>query len=256
MTEVERQGLVELSLLAGQMMLENGAETSRVEDTMERMIQYGLGRERDPSVTHTYVTVNGIFVQLDHRHVTNFRRVDVRSHDLGKVTRVNQISRSFTAGDLTLEAALQALKEVAAERKTDYAIGWRVLATAVLSGSVMLILGGAFRDLPAAILSGVVCYFVQMLLWRKTKVPFLSEYAATFIGGSLAYALTLAFGGHVDAVMIGTVAPLVPGIAITTAIRDIMAKHYLSGMIRGLEGIFVAGALGTGIATVYYLFIL
>ncbi len=120
----------------------------------------------------------------------------------------------------------------------------------------MLILGGSFQDLPAAILSGVVCFFVQLALWSKTKAPFLSEYAATLMGGSFAYGLTRVFGGHVDAVMIGTVAPLVPGIAITTAIRDIMAKHYLSGMIRGLEGVFVAGALGTGIATVYYLFIL
>ncbi|WP_311794883.1 threonine/serine exporter family protein [Alicyclobacillus acidiphilus] len=119
MTEAERHCLVEASLLAGQLMLENGAETSRVEDTMERMIRHGLGADRDPSVTHTYVTVNGIFVQLDHRRVTNFRRVDVRSHDLGKVTQVNQISRSFTAGAITLEEALHSLTYISSLLSSD-----------------------------------------------------------------------------------------------------------------------------------------
>ena len=39
------------------------------------------------------------------------------------------------------------------------------------------------------------------------------------------------------------------------AIRDMMAKHYLSGTIRLVEAVFIAGAIGTGVATVYYLFI-
>ncbi|MGG4393257.1 threonine/serine exporter family protein [Paenibacillus thiaminolyticus] len=33
--------IMEMALLAGKVMLENGAERSRVEDTMERIIRHG-----------------------------------------------------------------------------------------------------------------------------------------------------------------------------------------------------------------------
>ena len=51
-------------------MLENGAETSRVEDTMERMISKALGVERNQE-TFTYITLSGIFVRTDMNN-TNF----------------------------------------------------------------------------------------------------------------------------------------------------------------------------------------
>ncbi|WP_082061662.1 threonine/serine exporter family protein [Paenibacillus sp. E194] len=55
--------------------------------------------------------------------------------------------------------------------------------------------------------------------------------------------------------MMGAVAPLVPGIAITNAIRDMMARHYISGMIVAIEALFTANALGAGIASASYLFL-
>lgn len=236
-------------------MLENGAETSRVEDTMERIIRHALGEEKG-KVTYTYVTVNGIFVQLDHHSGTNFVRIDSRTHNLGKVTKVNHISRAFTSGKLTLNEVYKSLTNISDDNHASYSLSMKLFWTAVMSGSVMLILGGHFTDLPAAMIAGLICYLSYLIVWRVIKASFLAEYIATFVGGTVAYFYTVYAGGNIDSVMIGTVAPLVPGIAITNAIRDIMAKHYLSGLIRGLEGLFIAGALGTGVATVYYIFVL
>ena len=53
--------LLEAYLLAGKIMLQSGAETSRVADTMERIIRNALGNPNS-SETYTYVTVNGIDV--------------------------------------------------------------------------------------------------------------------------------------------------------------------------------------------------
>ncbi|NMM55010.1 threonine/serine exporter family protein [Paenibacillus aquistagni] len=41
--------IVETVLLAGKLMMENGAETSRVEDTMERMMRKALCDSRSSS---------------------------------------------------------------------------------------------------------------------------------------------------------------------------------------------------------------
>ena len=134
--------IIDASLLAGRIMLENGAETSRVEDTMERMISTSLGIKHGTNA-FTYVTVNGIFVNIGLDN-TNFVRIDNRDHNLEKVTKVNQISRMYSEGRLTIEQVLSKLKAVDQD-PLDYPLWFRLICTAVLSGSVMLIMNGTFK---------------------------------------------------------------------------------------------------------------
>lgn len=244
--------LIKAVLLAGKIMLENGAETSRVEDTMERMMCKALCKNQNEE-TFTYITLNGIFVKTD-MHNTSFVRIDNRDYNLDKITKVNQISRFFTEELLTIEEVYARLQMVDKEQM-GYSLLMKFIFTAILSGSVMLIMNGTFIDLPASMIGGLVCYLAYLLAYRYLKIPFITEYIAAFLGGLAAFIVNSMVGSHLSSVMIGTVAPLVPGIAITNAIRDILAKHYISGSIRMVEGIFIAGSIGTGIATVYYIFI-
>ena len=244
--------IIDASLLAGRIMLENGAETGRVEETMERMISTALGVEYR-TASFTYVTVNGIFVNVGMDN-TNFVRIDNRDYNLEKVTKVNQISRKYAEGSLTVEEVLKELKAVDQD-PLDFPLWLKLVCTAILSGSVMLIMKGTFIDLPASMIGGLFCYIVYLIGLKLIKTPFIVEYMAAFLGGIVAYYINSIVGSQLNSVMIGTVAPLVPGIAMTNAIRDMMAKHYLSGTIRLVEAIFIAGAIGTGVATVYYLFI-
>jgi uncharacterized membrane protein YjjP (DUF1212 family) len=48
--------------------------------------------------------------------------------------------------------------------------------------------------------------------------------------------------------------PLVPGLLITNAVRDLMAGHLVSGLSKGAEAFLTAFAIGTGIAVVFSLF--
>ena len=245
--------ILDTSILAGKIMLQSGAEISRVEDTMERIIRNALNKP-DSTEAYTYVTVNGIFAKITGSE-TSFARIDQRDFDLNKVTKVNQLSRSFAEGDIELTEMQHALQVLEGESAS--IPRWlKLLCTAGLSGSIMLIFGGDYIDLPATMAAGVIAYMTYLFIWNTLNVPFLSEYTGTLIGGTIGYLLTVSFGENIDLVMVGAVVPLVPGILITNSIRDIMARHYLSGLIRFIEGIFTAGALGAGIATVYYLFII
>ena len=244
--------MLEACLLAGKIMLQSGAETSRVEDTMERIIRNALGNPNS-SETYTYVTVNGIFAKIDNCK-TSFVRIDQRDFDLNKVAQVNQLSRSFAAKDINLIEMCNALEQIEQEKATT-PLWLKLLCTAGLSGSIMLIFGGTFIDLPATIAAGVISYLTYLFIMNHLNIPFLSEYTGTFIGGTIGFIISKWIGNQIDLIMVGAVVPLVPGILVTNAIRDIMARHYLSGLIRFIEGIFIAGALGAGIATVYYLFI-
>lgn len=53
-----------------------------------------------------------------------------------------------------------------------------------------------------------------------------------------------------DIVVVGGVMPLVPGVAITNAIRDVIAGDLLSGLSRGLEAALTAVAVSMGVVII------
>ena len=59
-TQVQYRLIHDIALLAGEIMLQNGAETYRVEDTITRILSIsGFAR------TEAFVTITGIFVTLE-----------------------------------------------------------------------------------------------------------------------------------------------------------------------------------------------
>lgn len=72
--------IMEVCLLAGKIMLQSGAETYRVEDTMMRMARFGIEH------THSYVTPTGIIFSAEGSEPTKTKliRISERSTDLKK----------------------------------------------------------------------------------------------------------------------------------------------------------------------------
>ncbi len=62
--------------------------------------------------------------------------------------------------------------------------------------------------------------------------------------------LKLGIATNQDIITIASVMPLVPGILITNAIRDLLAGELLAGMSRGVEAALTAFAIGAGVAIV------
>ena len=60
----------------------------------------------------------------------------------------------------------------------------------------------------------------------------------------------LGIGHHMNYMIIGSIMPLVPGVAFTNAIRDIANGDYLSGAVRMLDAmlVFVCIAVGAGMS--------
>lgn len=103
----ETYDIMEVCILAGKIMLTNGAETYRVEDTMIR-IAHSFGAKE----AHSYVTPTGIVFSIegDQPTKTKLVRINERTTDLNKVTKVNSISRKISNQQLTVEEAWYALK--------------------------------------------------------------------------------------------------------------------------------------------------
>ena len=242
--------LMKTALLAGTILMQNGAEVYRIEDTMERIMRKGLNNP-DPKIIYTHVTLTGLFVRIEDVG-TDFTRVEDRTYNLTKTTAVNTLSRQYTSGVITLEDMYEELKRV--YKSTSAVPTWfKVLCSGILSGGIVLIFEGSWRDVFPGFIAGAMAFYTFVIVASYLKAPFISEYISTFVGGVFGYlAYSLLGGVSLQLAMIGAVVPLVPGITITNSMRDIMARNYLSGMIRFVESFCVAFALGAGVVTVYY----
>lgn len=239
---------VQVCLLAGKIMLQSGAETYRVEDTMTRMAD-ALGLHGADS----FVTPTGILFQSGEADSAKLIRIVARTTDLQKVSAVNNVSRKLGNGEMTTADAYAELLEIERVKPT-YPMSMQIAAAAISSGCFTLMFRGSLADFLPGILCGGLGFAAFLLLHRLVKVKFFAEFIASLLIGLLAVLLVeLHIGRMLDKVIIGSVMPLVPGLLITNAVRDLMAGHLVSGLSRGAEAFLTAFAIGAGVAVVFTL---
>ncbi|MFE8701380.1 threonine/serine exporter family protein [Cytobacillus sp. FJAT-54145] len=239
--------IMEVCLLAGKIMLQSGAETYRVEDTMSR-IAHSFGVKE----SHSFVTPTGIIFSVESEEPTKTKliRITERTTDLHKVTLVNSISRNISSGEMTLEKAYHELKEVE-ESKLTFKMTTQILAAAISSGCFLIMFQGEWADFLSAFIAGGAGLWSLIYFHRLVPIKFFSEFVASLIIGILSFLFVKIGVGHeLDKIIIGSVMPLVPGLLLTNAVRDLMAGHLVSGISKGAEALLTAFAIGSGIAIV------
>ncbi|GAB3065836.1 threonine/serine exporter family protein [Virgibacillus ainsalahensis] len=232
-------------MLAGKIMLESGAETHRVEDTMNR-----IAAASGLADAQSHATPTGINFSSGAAEVTNFMRITSRSTDLHKIAEVNSVSRQITAKVIHLKKAYNKLRVIDNARLTFPA--WaQIIAAAMVSGSFSYMFGGTWPDILPGLLAGGAGYAGMLAFDSFLQIRFLAEFFGAIILGLFAVLfIQINFGNSLDYVIIGAVMPLVPGLHITNAIRDLLAGHLLAGVSKGVEATLTAFAIGAGVAVV------
>ncbi len=240
----EKINIMDVVVLAGEVLLHNGAEIFRVQETMTRIAQaYGVA---DFDV---YVLSNGIFLSIseDKMHYsTGIKHIPLAPVHLGRVAAVNNLSRQIVLGECTLEQAYEQLNEI---QQIPYKAKWfRVICSAMGSGCFCYLLGGTFWDaIPSFLSGGILQIFV---LWYSTKRP--SKIILNVLASALATFCSLVLyrvglGDDINSMISASIIPLVPGVAITTSIRDFFNSDYLSGTIRLMDALSIAFSIAIGV---------
>lgn len=240
--------IMEVCVLAGKIMLQSGAETYRVEDTMARIsAAYGFHH------SHSFVTPTGIIFSLDGEDSSKLIRVSDRTTDLKKVTIVNDLSRRISTGTLPANEAFQKLKEIE-QAKLFFPTTIQIIAAAIASGCFLIMFQGKWNDFIPAVITGGIGFSGLIYIHHIVKLKFFAEFVASaIIGLSAILFVRLGIGIDLDKIIIGSVMPLVPGLLITNAVRDLIAGHLVSGISKGAEAFLTAFAIGAGIAIVFSL---
>ena len=241
----EQNRIMELAYEAGAILLENGAEISRVDETMRRIAgHYGVDDE------NFFVLSNGIMATAKGFARTKF--IPIKGASLDKVVAVNQLSREVSVGKCDLEQLESRLKAIRAMRPKP---AWeQIAASAFGSAAFCIIFGGGFADSIAAFVAGLVLWVYMLFVGYRH----LSRIAGAITGGLLATLLCgvmfrLGLGTHLSNMIIGAIIPLIPGVPFTNGIRDLAHEDYIAGVTRLLDALLTFFCISMGVALAFML---
>ena len=276
--EQSRRAL-ELVTRIGEVLLKNGGEIFRVQQTMQLVAKaYGI-----PGF-QVYVLANGLFVSMQEegRTITRpvesgdaagqeqlfgqahlasrahlasqVRYVPLSSVHLGRVAAVNNLSREIVAQKYTVEEASRKIEQIDKLPFTSNAV--QTLMSGLGAGAFCILFGGSLLDSAAAFLSGLALWlFVLFLTARganKIMVNILASALVTAMG--VLFFHLFSFGDSMDMIVIGSIVPLLPGVPLTNSIRDYLNGDYLSGTIRMIDAVLVACCIALGVGIVLRVF--
>lgn len=235
-------GQIKALTLAGRIILENGGETYRAEDTIFRMAHAMGLKEPD-----AFGVPSGLFISFTDEQGerrTTVCRMHGRDTDLSRVDAVNQLSRQLSAGEITGDEMLQLLTKLAAPASVSR---WHAPLTAALTAlGFALMFEGSFWEM---LISAVCAALTQMIPWvwswqHDTMVKLVLGSAISTLVPMLFHHLT-GFG-LVDAMVAGALMPLVPGLSMTNAVLDVVRGDMVSGTAHGSRALLTAALVAGG----------
>ncbi len=244
---------VKLAMFAGEILLRNGAEAFRVEDTISRILKH-----YKYSTVETLTTTTGIHISIvddDDNVTTLVKRIHHRTIDLNKIADVNAISRRICEDKICAYSAFKELEII--NSSVTYRDETLILSWAIACAGFAYILNDSLYEAVAtlfiSLLSGTFAIKGCKNLSRIAYPCTVSAFTA-FIAILVSH---FAYGLNMDNLIISGIMPLVPGVASVNAIRDMLNGDYMCAQSRLLDAISVAIciALGVGFSLSLYFFL-
>ena len=249
----------ELALEVGQLILRSGGSTNSCEKLMTRVcVAYGYGK------TESFVTPTGIFISVgDETHpvMTQIRRIEGRSIDLGKISSVTALVHTLMQKPcaehpkdcLKIEEFQKKLQAI--ENEKLYPEWLRIFCGGATSGFFCLLFGGSWLEFAVAYLVGILVSITLRLIVLLRMNNFLVHALGAAMVVVFAQLLNLWIPFiKLDNIIIGGIMLLVPGLSITNAIRDTMSGDLVSGTARAVEALLISIGIAAGSGTMLKLF--
>lgn len=247
--EFSVSNLLKVIKLAAQITLENGGETYRAEETIKF-----ISRSFDVQEIESIATPTGFYITLSldgDENNTLVKRIRKRTIDLHKINDVNQVSRQLSQHSITLDEALEKLNEI--NKRKSLNLKYHVLYAGLSSAFFAVLFGGGVLEFLTALITGIIVSIVSRRFENLHSYQFFSSIFSGFIIAFLAISATFfTRTGNYNHIIVGCMMPLLPGLAMTNAIRDTIRGDLISGMARATEALLVASSLAVGAGMVIY----
>lgn len=243
------QGILDV----GEEMIVAGAEVSRVEDSIERMcVAYGA----TPGRVNVFIITSNIQVTVevpDGSIITQIRRIMRNDVNFDRLDYLNDLCRRICATTPEPVALQEQLSEVLNRKKQPRMLSY--LGAVLAAGGFAVFFGGTWLDFLGASTVGIVIVLFGGFLSLREENQLIYNFVVSLVAGILSPLLVeLGIGSNPDKIMIGAIMLLIPGIAMTNALRDMLMGDIASGMLRLVDSIIVAASIACGFALSIILF--
>ena len=248
---MEQGKILEIAVKAGTILLRFGAETYRVEETINRICKsYGL-------ICDAFALPTGVFVSIEGNEgiSTICKRIPSRTVDLEKISRLNDLSRRIEKNKPDYDEVMHDLDII--NCCPTYSKLFIVLSFAFTAFAYALLFGGVLKDAFSAFFIGILLGTMRTVFSKGISFPFIEYFAGGLIAGILSsVAATILSGVNPYVVIIGSVTNMLPGVALTNGIRDLLHGDSVSGLTKLGEAMMVVAviAAGTGLGLTFWFF--
>ena len=235
--------LISCALDIGEQMLISGAEISRVETTIQ-LICAAYGCQRTDVFTITASIVVSI-VSREGNHLSQSRRINGSRTDLTKLDKLNNLSRHICKHTPDYDYVEEKLRAICSAKP--YSLWLEALGSALIDFAFTVFFGGTYMDGLVASVLGLGLRYATHLLQKAGMNQIFINVVASFVLSLCAILLVrFGIGYDVNKILIGNIMLLIPGIALTNSLRDMISGDIISGLLRFLDAALVAVAIAAG----------
>ncbi len=240
----ELADVVDLALWAGQLLMENGAESQRVEQSV-RAIGQGLGSDwGDVLVSHNAIMVTHVS-GVDFR--TKLRRIQAMGVDMSLIEAMSHAVHRVQERKLDRHELRKQLANIAASRR-HYGRGVTSLFVGLACASFCRLFGGDATAVITTLCAAAAGVLVRYACSDRRLNGFIAATAAALVAGGVVGATHAALGvpAVAEPALAASVLLLVPGVPAINSVEDVLKGHLVVGLARATSGILtiLAAAIG------------
>lgn len=226
----------------GEGILKNGGEIHRVEDSIERICT-AFG-----AVQVEVFTIPSLIIASMRResgeYAQEMRRIEKTENNMTRLEEINRISRRLCEKKITLAEFHKEMK--AAKNIKVYPLPITCIGAMCAAGGFSLFFGGTILDAFCAMIVGVLLTLSERIVPKFANKMLVMALQSFFSGLCCILLCRIGLGRNFDNIMTGTIMLLIPGIAISTSIRDLFGGDIISGALQLLQCILLALMIAFG----------
>lgn len=243
--------ILDLSARIGVLLMENGGEVYRAEDTMQRICCSQAGIDNVEALATPGWLI--ITVKAEGETHTILRRVKATRNDLFRVAQVNEVSRDFVDGNIDIADAHKRLDVLLVRTPKQNVLQF---VGGVLSPMCITLLGDApFTDAMVAGAASACLWMMDRFLQSIGIFPFMRTLIDSMVGAFVSLMFFRAgFVVNIGRVLIGSIMLQFPGIMMANSVRDSLSGDMMTGQSEMVQALSTALALGMGVGFMLLLF--
>lgn len=236
--------VIDLSLWASQLLLQNGAESQQIEETVHRL-GTGLGCDW----LDIFLSPNAIVITAtsNNEFRTKVRRVVHIGVNLQVVAEVNALVTRVLAGELDRRALRSELERVGQLGRI-YSRQTTALMVGLSCGAFSRLFGGDWTIFIVTFIASGCAMLVRQELQKRHFNAYLVVIVTAFVAACIASVAPLFhLSDKPQLALVSSVLLLVPGVPLINAIQDMMKGYLIVGISRGVTGGLIAACIALGL---------